>query len=69
MTSCPRSCFRCFHAIFSSRRAQEKLNNKEKELLKKWFDNGMWFDALMNADHFGAWFINGCDFKWKVVYE
>ena len=106
-----------------AKKAQEQLSNKEIELLKKWFDDGMWFDALMNAessradgsagtsgyacvepsendieaaivkrvgedrqytivsttlsairpdvnsDQFGAWFINGCNFKWKVVYE
>jgi uncharacterized protein RhaS with RHS repeats len=96
-----------------------KLSDKEKKALEKWFDDGMWFDALMNADsehagtsgyqrvhptdsainaalaqkigndtdymivsvtldsivpdiddsQNGAWFIDGCKFKWKVVYE
>ena len=96
-----------------------KLSDKEKKALEKWFDDGMWFDALMKADSeqggasayecvrptdsvidavidiklgkdadytivsvkldsivpdindelIGAWFVNGCKFKWKVVYE
>jgi hypothetical protein len=96
-----------------------ELSDNEKEALEKWFDDGMWFDALMKADskaggasayecvrppdndidaaiakklgkdvdytivsvtldsivpdindeQIGAWFIAGCDFKWKVVYE
>ena len=102
-----------------SEKATSKLSDKEKKALRKWFDNGMWFDALMKADRehggasaydcirpedsaidaaiakilgededytivsvtldsivpdiddsqSGAWFIKGCDFKWKVVYE
>ena len=100
-------------------KAMSDLSDEEKEALKKWFDDGMWFDALMKADSenggasacecvrptdsdidaaiakklgkdadytivsvtldsidpyiddnfSGAWFIKGCKFKWKVVYE
>ena len=100
-------------------KAMSELSDEEKEALKKWFDDGMWFDALMKADSenggasayecvrptdsdidaaiakklgkdadytivsvtldsidpdiddniSGAWFIKGCKFKWKVVYE